>query len=90
MNKVIKCAYCRSPFVSKRKDQICCSKECVASYHLEKERQKKREEAALNNQLREGGSRKKSGTEKMSAAEIEAAAKKEGLHYGQYVAKHGL
>lgn len=90
MNKVIKCAYCRSPFVSKRKDQICCSKECSASYHREKEKQKKKEEAALDKQLREGSSRKRSKPGTMSAVEIDAAARAAGMTYGQYVAKYGL
>ena len=74
------CPECNTQFTSNSSGRKYCSDACW-------QKVKQRKEAEYRRRKKEEENRKPTG---MSLAEIDAAAREEGLSYGKYVREHGL
>ena len=89
MQEVRKCAICGNEFIAKRANTIYCSGPCRIEANRRRNKanwQKHIEEKNLSREIKRRGKPKAP----MTLAEIEAAARAEGIHYGEYVEKYGL
>lgn len=83
MTELKTCVMCGKIFTPSRDWAICCSKECTKMRARERTREanKKRKYVAVVPNY-------KRGANYYAIADIDLAARKEGLTYGQYVAKY--
>lgn len=77
------CVVCGKVFAPTREWSVCCSKECAkkrANERAKKSHEKRKYAVVVPNYKR--------GANYYAIADIDLAARKEGLTYGQYVAKY--
>ena len=87
VGEIRKCIICGNEFKSKSKNHICCSKKCQVKRNCivtEQQRKNRYYEEKQKNLIKEA--MPKSNHD--AIANIAIAARKEGLTYGQYVAKY--
>lgn len=88
--KICANAECGAKFETTRNDKLYCCDECRIYVCRNRISAREKEERRQDREVRERMKVRKKRRPKMSVAEIEAKAQKEGLSYGLYVAKYGL
>lgn len=85
-----KCAICGSEFEKFRENHLCCSEKCrkVMESRKSGERMREYKKRKKEKEIREAVKITKKGENHRAIADIAIAARKEGLTYGQYVAKY--
>lgn len=84
------CLWCKGTFVPSRNGQLYCCRTCRVKNHAKNQKMYQDAEKELDNERLEKMKPKKSKKSKYSIAELQAASRKEGMSYGQYVAKYGV
>ena len=90
MSEVQECVNCKKNFVPTNPRQIFCCKECQVKCNARERMIYKAAERKQEKERLKQMEPKRSKKPKYSVTELAVAARKEGLSYGQYVAKYGL